>query len=93
MTFGTSWTASPFGWSRLRGVEENAARLLVPEAVNIGPVDTVEKVAVESDRKVGMSVGLIVFTEAKPERVQTIRIFNGECLAHVSLTQIHHHHQ
>ena len=59
---------------------ENAARLLVPEPVNIRPVDVlaskVEKVAaVTSDGKAGLSVGLVVFIEAKPEKVKTVKEF------------------
>jgi len=61
---------------------ENAARLLVPEPVNIRQVEVlaskVEKVTVESDGgnlKAGLSVGLIVLIEAKPEKVQTVRDF------------------
>jgi len=57
----------------------NAARLLVPEPVDIRQVEVlaskVEKVAVASDKKAGLSVGLRVLIEAKPEKVQTVRDF------------------
>lgn len=57
----------------------NAARLLVPEPVDIRQVEVlaskVEKVVVESDKKAGLSVGLRVLIEAKPEKVQTVREF------------------
>ena len=61
---------------------DNAARLLVPEPVNIRQVEVlaskVEKVAEGSDGgnlKAGLSVGLIVLIEAKPEKVQSVRDF------------------
>lgn len=58
---------------------ENGARLLVPEPVNIRPVDVlaskVEKVAGASDGKAGLSVGLVVLIEAQPEKVQTVKDF------------------
>ena len=60
---------------------ENSARLvLVPEPVNIRQVEVlaskVEKVAGVSDgRKAGLSVGLVVLIEAKPEKVQAVRDF------------------
>lgn len=57
----------------------NAARLLVPEPVDIRQVEVlaskVEKVAVAGDKKAGLSVGLRVFIEAKPEKVQIVRDF------------------
>ena len=55
----------------------NAARLLVPEPVDIRQVEVlaskVKKVA--SDKKAGLNVGLRVLIEAKPEKVQTVRDF------------------
>ena len=59
---------------------ENSARLLVPEPVNIRQVEVlaskVEKVAVTSNGgKAGLSVGLVVLIEAKPEKVQAVRDF------------------
>lgn len=55
----------------------NAARLLVPDPVDIRQVEVlaskVEKVT--SDKKAGLSVGLRVLIEAKPEKVQTVRQF------------------
>ena len=58
-------------------LSENAARLLVPEPVDIHQVEVlaskVKKVA--SDKKAGLNVGLRVLIEAKPEKVQTVRDF------------------
>jgi hypothetical protein len=60
---------------------ENAARLLVPEPVDIRQVEVlaskVEKAAVASvgGKAVGLSVGLIVLIEAKPEKMQAVRDF------------------
>ncbi|KAF8808820.1 hypothetical protein BYT27DRAFT_7188294 [Phlegmacium glaucopus] len=55
----------------------NAARLLAPEPVDIGQVEVlaskVEKVA--STKTAGLSLGLRVLIEAKPEKVQTVRDF------------------
>ena len=57
----------------------NAARLLVPNPVDIRKVEVlaskVEKVAEASDKKAGLSVGLRVVIKAKPEKVQTVRDF------------------
>ena len=60
----------------------NAARLLVPEpgAVDIRQVEVLaskveKKKLAASDKKAGLSVGLRVLIEAKPEKVQVVRDF------------------
>jgi hypothetical protein len=71
----------------------NAARLLVPEPVDIRQVEVlaskVEKVAVASDKKAGLSVGLRVLIEAKPEKVQTVRQFLTVSVIIAMLTENH----
>ena len=58
-------------------LSENDARLLVPESVDIRQLEVlaskVEKVG--SNKTAGLSVGLRVLIEAKPDKVQTVRDF------------------
>ena len=61
---------------------------MVPEPVDIRQVlveVSAEKVsmAVASDKKTGLSVGLRVLIEAKPEKVQTVRDFLTVSASHV----------
>lgn len=61
-------------------ISPKVARLLVPEPFHICKVEVlaskVDNVVVEaSDKKAGLSVGLKVLIEAKPEKVQTVRDF------------------
>jgi len=57
----------------------NAPKLLVPGPIDISQIDVlaskVEKVGVAGDKKAGLSVGIRVLIEAKPEKVETVRAF------------------
>jgi hypothetical protein len=57
----------------------NAPKLLVPEPPAISPVDVlaskVEKVESAKDKKAGLTIGIRVLIEAKPEKVQIVRDF------------------